>query len=100
MVKSPTPRYWRRYCSVTKEEEIWIIKHSSGRGATALRRLFIRRHNLSNHHTVPHKNAFERLVQRFNATRGVTGTNRGKTSFAVTNFAAGFLLSLSTFDRR
>ena len=49
-----------------------------------MRRLFIRSHNLSNHHAVPHKSSFERLVQRFNATGGVTGTNRGKTPFAVT----------------
>ena len=83
MVKSPTRRCWRRDCSVTKEEEIWIIKHSDGRGATALLRLFIRRHNLSNHHTVLYKNAFKRLVQRFNATGGVTGTNQGKTPIAV-----------------
>ena len=84
MMKSPTPRCWRRDCSVTKEEEIWIIKHSGGRGATALRHLFICRHNLSNHHAVPHKNAFKRLVQRFNAKKGVIGTNRRKTLFAVT----------------
>ena len=84
MVKSPTPRSRRHDCSFTKEEEIWIIKHSGGRGATELRRLFIRSHNLSNHHAVPHKSSFERLVQRFNATGGVTGTNRGKTPFAVT----------------
>ena len=55
MVKSPTPRCWRCDCSYTKDEEIWIIKQTSGRGATALRCLFVHRYNLSNHHPVPHK---------------------------------------------
>ena len=48
-----------------------------------MRHLFVRKLNLSNHHAIPHKNAFERLVQRFNATGGVTSTNQGKTAIAV-----------------
>ena len=84
MVKSPTLRCRRCDCLFTKNEEIWIIKHSGGKGATALRHLFICRHNLSNHHAVPHKNAFERRVQRFNATGGIIGNNQGKTPFAIT----------------
>ena len=49
-----------------------------------MRHLFVHRHNLSNHHTVPHKNAFKRLVKCFNATGGVTGTNGEKAPIAVT----------------
>ena len=69
---------------VYQTRKIWLIKHSGGRGATALRCLFVHRYNLSNHHPVPHKNAFGQLVQRFNATGGVTGINQGKTLIAVT----------------
>ena len=50
----------------------------------ALRHVFVHRHNLSNHHTVPHKNAFKRLVKCFNATGGVTVTNGEKAPIAVT----------------
>ena len=84
MVKSPTPRSRRSDCPFTKEEQIWIVTNSAQKTPSQIRRLFIRDRNIVNKHKVPGRHAFKRLVDRFQTTGGVTGSNKGLPPFAVT----------------
>ena len=74
MPKSPTKKSRRRYSPFTKEQEIWIVKRSALMTPTQLRRSFINQFldPKKSHHLPPRPFAFTRLIQRFDATGGVT----------------------------
>ena len=52
-----------------------------------MRRQFITNFSVTNKHAVPHRSAFQRLVDRFDKTGGVTGVNKGQTPFVATEEA-------------
>lgn len=91
-MKSPTPRIRRFDSPFSKDQEKWIVKRSAFLSPTELRRAFVKHFlGYENHRKAPDRNAFSRLVERFDETGGVTGKGQTeeqrRTSITAENIA-------------
>ena len=78
-MKSPIPPICRRNSpfNITKTRKYGWLKHSATMGATQLRRAFVTNFlGSAKQAKAPHWSAFQRLIQWFDASGGVTGRGR------------------------
>ena len=85
MAKSLTRRSRRIDSPFTKTQEIWIIQRSAFLTPTQLCRAFILEFKTKNSHKdAPKRQSFQRLVDRFKESGGVTGRSKETEETVVT----------------
>ena len=76
-MKLPTPRIRYRNFTFSKEQQIWLIKHSATMNVTQLcQAFFVQFLDRTKHAQAPHRWAFQRLIHWFDLGGGVAGGER------------------------